>query len=268
MKTTPTARDSATCGTSWPGCSGSRPTTCPSSVPRSTSRAAVSSATEEERGGHEDDGCADRSGRIVHRHQAPEGRRGVDVRGCSSATRPPICWNAPRGLDPSPGRQHRDLSSRSSWLVVHDKVVDASWRRCSAGRCRGRSIFERHGDRPALHDPDHLRRLRCAPGPMRTAVDDDDAHDVGGVHVLPCRLHTCPSPDVDRTEAVAVVVRVAVAGACRSASVSAATVSPFEHHGRLIDDLRVAGPEHPPDWREELVDHRGRGPDSSSPRPG
>ncbi len=64
----------------------------------------------------------------------------------------------------------RDLSSRSSWLVVHDKVVRRVVATVSRRTLSGFVDHERHGDRPSFTIPDHLADS-FAPGPVRTAVN-------------------------------------------------------------------------------------------------
>jgi hypothetical protein len=64
----------------------------------------------------------------------------------------------------------RDLSSRSSWLVVHDKVVRRVVATVSRRTLSGFVDHERHGDRPSFTIPDHLANS-FAPGPLRTAVN-------------------------------------------------------------------------------------------------
>jgi len=64
----------------------------------------------------------------------------------------------------------RDFSSRSSWLVVHDKVMRRVVARVSRRTLTGFVDHERHGDRPSFTIPDHLAPS-FAPGPVRTAVN-------------------------------------------------------------------------------------------------
>ena len=59
----------------------------------------------------------------------------------------------------------RELSSRSSWLVVHDEVMRRVVATVSRRTLSGFVDHERHGERPSFTIPDHLARS-FAPGPV------------------------------------------------------------------------------------------------------
>ncbi len=63
----------------------------------------------------------------------------------------------------------RDLSGRSSWLVLHDKVVRKMVSVVSRRTLSGFVDHERHGDRPNFTIPDHLAGS-FAPGRLASAV--------------------------------------------------------------------------------------------------
>ena len=63
----------------------------------------------------------------------------------------------------------RDLSSRSSWLVVHDKVMRRVVATVSRRTLSGFVDHERQGDRPSFTIPDHLADA-FSPGPVVSAV--------------------------------------------------------------------------------------------------